>query len=94
MQRTDSRKDPDAGKDWGQEEKGMTDVGQPWGSHVAAWSRGWRATLCYEENGLKESKTGRGETSEEVIAVVQVKDSGGLNCVVKTEKGNERSELG
>ena len=25
MQRTDSRKDPDAGKDWGQEEKGVTE---------------------------------------------------------------------
>ena len=43
---------------------------------------------------MKESKTGRGETGEEVIAVVQVKDSGGLNCVVKTEKGDETSDLG
>ena len=25
MQRTDSFEDPDAGKDWGQEEKGMTE---------------------------------------------------------------------
>ena len=38
---------------------------------------------------MKESKTGRGETGEEVLAVVQVKDSGGLNFVVKAEEGDK-----
>lgn len=38
---------------------------------------------------MKEGKTGRGETGEEVIAVVQVRDRGGLNCVVKTEEGDK-----
>ena len=66
MQRTNFKKDPDAGKDWGQEEKGTTEdemVGwhhrldghEFWASSRSWW---WTGNLaCYSPCGHKESDT-------------------------------------
>ena len=66
MQRTDSLEDPDAWKDWGQEEKGMTE------DEMVGWHHwlnghefeqalgvgdGWGSLACYSPWGHKESET-------------------------------------